>query len=920
MNELELNKQKNLLQIEEIIVQKFISIGFTQLTEIQKKAIPLIVEKKNSLFIAPTGSGKTESSVIPIFAQIHHSKKPNKIKALYITPLRALNRDVFRRITKYAHDQNLTIEIRHGDTTQKIRKKIADSPPDVLITTPETLVILLTQKKYLDAFVELEWVIIDEVHELLSSERGTQLSLSLERLQQNSTSEFTRIGLSATVGNPNDAAKFIAGTNRQFAIAKDTSVRKYDVDVQYVDGTVTDVANSVIDYITNLELNSPVLLFTNTRGEAEFLASVLKEKSTINIELHHGSLSKEIREETEESLRSGRKGIVVCTSSLELGLDIGSVELVIHYGSPRQVSKLIQRIGRSKHNRSSSAKGLIITNNADDELEAKAILERIKEGNIEEQNIHFDSLDVLAHHLVGLTMQMGEISIEKGFEIVTNAYPFSKLSLDAFISVIELLDSNYLIFFDREKMIFWKKGRSFKYYFQNLSTIPDILKFRVFDAIGKKTIGSLDQRFVGDYGDSGNVFVLKGSHWRIINIDEKSLIVNVEPIIGSGITVPYWEGESIPVDFATSKKVGMFRTRVSQGDLHVSNNVIANLELNYIPNEKTIVVESIRTDGNIVMHCCLGTKINATLTTLLSSMLSAILGYQVEGRSDAYRIVLTSRGRISEKILIEIIKDDYDLSEIVSASLSGTHNVNWKTWCVAKKFGIVSRDSIYERKSARFLYERYIKTPLVTESLRELFHDKYDLISTDQILQQIRNDEISIQWNDLPKFSKLAEPILDHTTKYYSNPSNVDKGIMDMVKSRLLKTKHRLVCVRCGKWERSVETNQIVNSILVCPQCKARQISATFYSDYDLTKIVRKKHDGKKLTAEEKHKFDRAWKVSSLIASFGKTALIVLSGYGVGADTAARILRNMVDDDTVLYKQIYESERQYVMTRGFWDS
>ena len=276
----------------------------------------------------------------------------------------------------------------------------------------------------------------------------------------------------------------------------------------------------------------------------------------------------------------------------------------------------------------------------------------------------------------------------------------------------------------------------------------------------------------------GNVFVLKGSHWRIINIDEKSLIVNVEPIRGTGITVPYWEGESIPVDFATAKKVGLFRTKVSTGDLKVANNIISELKLHSIPNEKTIVAESMRTDGSIVLHSCLGTKINSTLTTLLSSMLSAILGYQVDGRSDAYRIVLTSRGRISEKILTKVLHDNYNLSEIVSASLSGTHNVNWKTWCVAKKFGIVSRDSVYERKSARFLYERYIKTPLVKESLRELFHDKYDLENTEKVLKQIRSSEINFIWNDLDKFSKLAEPILDHTTKYYSNPSNVDKGIM----------------------------------------------------------------------------------------------------------------------------------------------
>ncbi|MFB5615311.1 MAG: helicase-related protein, partial [Candidatus Nitrosomaritimum yanchengensis] len=610
-------------------------------------------------------------------------------------------------------------------------------------------------------------------------------------------------------------------------------------------------------------------------------------------------------EDTETSLREGKRGIVVCTSSLELGLDIGSVELVIHYGSPRQVSKLVQRIGRSRHNRNASAKGLIITNTSDDEFEAKAILERIKEGSIEPQKIHEGSLDVLAHHLVGLTMQLGEISVDTAFKTLKQAYPFRNLTLEDLVNVLDLLDSNYLIFFDRTKMNFRKKGGAFKYYFENLSTIPDILKFKVFDSVGKKIIGSLDQRFVGDFGDSGNIFVLKGSQWRILNVDENSFTVNVEPFRGGGITVPYWEGESIPIDFGTANKVGQFRTKVKSGSLKLINHTIEKLSFDYIPNENTILVESSRSQGSIVIHSCFGTKINSTLATVLSSMLSSILGFLVDSRSDGYRIVLSSRSRISEKMFLEVLKDDYDLSSMVSASLKGTHNVNWRTWCVAKKFGVVRRGAIYEKKSARFLYERYSKTPLVKEALRELFHDKYDLQNTDKILKKIRENLILVKWIEVDQFSKLAEPILDHTTKYYSSPVNLDKGILDLVKARLAKTKHRLVCARCGKWERVTETNE-VNS-LICPYCKSRQITATFYSDYDLPKIIRKKHQGKKLTSDEKKKFDRAWKVASLIENFGKLAITVLSGYGVGADTAARILRNMVDEE-IIFKQIYEAE------------
>lgn len=896
----------------------FGKFGFSKLTEIQKKASPIILQKKDCLVIAPTGSGKTECSVIPIFSLVKNAKKIGKIKALYITPLRALNRDVFRRITKYAHENQLTLEIRHGDTSQKDRKKITENPPDILITTPETLVILLTQVKMLTALTDLEWIVIDEVHELLSSERGSQLSLSIERLELNSKYPLTKVGLSATVGNFEEAGKFIVGTKRKCEIIRDTSVRKYDVEVKYVDGTISDVAQKIIDYVIELELDSPILLFTNTRGEAEFLASILKEKSSIPIELHHGSLSKQVREETELTLREGKRGIVVCTSSLELGLDIGSIELVIHNGSPRQVSKFIQRIGRSKHNRDASAQGLIITNNPDDEFETRAILDRIQEGSIEEQTIHEGSLDVLAHHLVGLSMQIGEISVEQAFDLVIKAYPFRNLKIEDLLDVLNLLDSNYLIFFDRTKMTYWKKGGAFKYYFENLSTIPDILKFKVFDSVGKKIIGSLDQRFVGDFGDSGNIFVLKGSQWRILNVDEKSFSVNVEPFRGGGITVPYWEGESIPIDYKTARKVGSFRSKVKNGNFTLTNKIIEELTIDPIPDENNIVIESNRSQGSIVIHSCMGSKINSTLSTLLSSMLSTMLGSVVDSRSDGYRIVLSSTARISEKLFIEILKDNYDLQSVVSTSLTGTHNVNWRTWCVAKKFGVVGRGAVYERKSARFLYERYSKTALVHEALRELFHDKYDLKNTEKILKKIKDDEIHVTWLEVDKFSKLAEPVLDHTAKYYASPANLDKGIIDLVKARLEKTKHRLICARCGKWERVMQTFE-VKDLMICPYCKARQITATYYSDYDLPKIIRKKHDGKKLSAEEKHKFVRAWKVASLVENFGKTAILVISGYGVGADTAARILRNMVDEEH-LFKQIYEAERQYVVTRGFWDS
>ena len=920
MNELELDKKNNKI-LDPTISKKFKSIGFEELTEIQKEAIPEILEEKNCLIIAPTGSGKTECATIPIFSKLKTRKVSNKIKALYITPLRALNRDVFKRIINYAENENLKIEIRHGDTSQANRKRIADNPPDILITTPETLVNLLSQKKHLDALSDLEWVIIDEVHELLASERGSQLCLSLERLQIKSKNQIHRIGLSATVGNPEEAGRFLVGTDRKFQLIHDTSLRNYDVDVLFVDGIMDDVAVKIIEYIKKEQITSPVLLFTNSRGESERLSSILKQKTSINVELHHGSLSRQVREETEDMLRDGKSGIVVCTSSLELGLDIGSVELVIHYGSPRQVSKFMQRIGRSKHDRGDSARGLIITENADDEFEIQAIIERIKEGSIEEQKIHHGSLDVLAHHLVGLSMQVGNVPIEAALKLTKLAYPFRDISLEEFFDVLEILALRDLIIFNDDKTEYKKNTAFFatKYHFQNLSTIPDILKFKVVDTIENKFIGTLDQRFVGDL-DKDQIFVLRGSQWRVLNIDEKSFKINVLPIRSSQeIPVPKWEGVNIPVDFKTANKVGAFRTKVRNGSLKMMNNIISNLDFPKVPDEKTIVIESHRLPQKsvLILHSCFGTKINSTLKVILETLLDASLASRVKSSSDAYRILLSVESRFIKKHITDVFLSDFDIHEIMSVALKGKNDVTWKTFCVGKKFGFYDRSDVYVKNEIRYDFERNIDTPLVKEAFRELFHEKFDLEGAQRIIDLIKENKIQIEWVDVDKFSKLAEPVLDQTVMSYTNPANIDKEMLLKVKTRLMQTKQRLICVRCGLWQQVMTPNE--THPLRCKYCKGQQITCTYEYDHELVKIIQKKHQGKKLTPDENKNFQKAWKVSSLLSSFGKTALIVMAAYGVGPDTGARILKNRVEgDDDYLIKQIIIAEKTYTLTRGFW--
>lgn len=846
---------------------------------------------------------------------------------LYVTPLRALNNDIFKRLITYAEAEGLRAEIRHGDTSSYARQKMLESPPDILITTPETIGILLVSRKFKAHLALLECVVVDELHELLGNERGAHLSLSLERLQRISRHpEMMRVGLSATVGDPEEAARFLVGPHGKCAIVTDNEARGYDVKVKFVDGNLTALAQSILDYISAEKgEDRSTLVFTNTRDEAEFLGAVLKAKSpSAPVEVHHGSLSKESRETTEGMLRRGEAGIVVCTSSLELGLDIGAVNLVVQVGSPRQATKLIQRIGRSRHKTRSRAVGAVIVNRPDDELESLALLDRVDKHSLETISIHKKPLDVVAHHLAGLAMEESSFKIEHALALFARSYSFKDLSKEEIDGVARILEGQGILRYDGEEIK--RRGqRTLDYYFSNLSTIPDIQQFEVHDITTKKIIGRLDQVFVGEYGEPGKPFVLKGNSWRIVSIEDDKKILFVEPMFRDLSTIPYWVGELIPIEYETSQIVGAFRRQISTGSYRfprpVSESQVERMrkaarQLSGVPDEKAIVIEKRRGSSAIVVHSCLGTKINQTLATMLSTLLSAKIGYLVETKSDAYRIILTTSGPLETKHVAEGLRESIDLKEILTASIVGTHPLNWKTWYVAKKFGVVDKSAQYDRRAARLIQERYKGTPLHDEILRELFQEKYDIGTTTQLMTEMRENKIPIRIVDVDEFSEIAKPILEYTSSFAAMPLTMDKAILDLVKERLGNAKHKLLCLSCGRYESVVKTNDVKEPI-ICPICRSRLITETFSSDNDLPKIIQKRKKGLELSEDEEKKYRRAWKTSSLIQNFGKRAVVILSGFGVGVDTAARIIRRTADEDQ-FYKNIYLAEKNYVATRGFW--
>ncbi|MCP8319542.1 MAG: DEAD/DEAH box helicase [archaeon] len=906
--------------LEKIAEDRIHEIGWKELTPIQKKAFPVILRERSTLIIAPTGSGKTEAVVIPIFVLLSHKKPASKgIRMLYITPLRALNRDILRRIIKYAEREGLKAEIRHGDTPLSIRRKMVEEPPDVLITTPETLSVLLVGKRLKLHLKSVEWIVIDELHELIGNERGSHLTISLERVEALSNEKVKRVGLSATLGDLSIAAKFLSGIGRKCAVLVDNSIRDYDTECNYIDGSFLEIADFILNHFKKMSgENKTILLFTNTRDEAEFIGAILKAKSpNIPIEVHHGSLSKEVRESTEIKLRSGEAGIVVCTSSLELGLDIGAVDLVVQIGSPRQAVKLMQRVGRSRHKLGEAALGIIVTNRFDDELEGIALIDRVKKRWLENSELHERALDVLAHHLSGLSLD-NPFSLKDALQLFKRSYPFRNIDLEDLDSCLKILKSQGIINYDGE--IVRRGKRAYDYYYENLSTIPDVQQFDVIDLPSNKTIGRLDHIFVGEYGEQGKTFVLKGSSWRILSIDDEKMEVHVEPISKDLTTIPYWTGELIPVDLDTAKEVGRIRRQIVDDKLNVNEKQKKRLmktkeSLGVIPDENTIVIEKKKASNVIIIHACFGSKVNQTLATILSTLISSI-GYPVEAKSDPYRILLSSFGRLEIKNVIDALNDEFDIEDILSASTMGTHPLNLKTWHVAKKFGVISKDAQYDRRASRLIQDSYTKTALYKEVLRELFLEKYSIKATKEILSKIREGKIKVIQKEVDEFSPLAKPILEYSSSFVTLSTSTEKTVLSLVEERLKNTKHKLICMNCA-WESIIKTKDSEDAI-ICPICKSRLITATYLSDDELHKIIMRKIRGKKLKIDEELKFRKAWKVSSFIQNFGNKALLVLSGFGVGPDTAGRILRKVADFDQ-LVKEIYMAEKTFVRTRGFWD-
>jgi len=879
--------------------------GFSVLSDAQTQSIPLILKGDHVLLIAPTGTGKTESAMFPVFNELLSMPSGGGIKALYITPLRSLNRDILSRMQWWCSELGLSVGVRHGDTPLNERRKQALSPPDLLITTPETFQALFMGKRLRKHLAQVRFVIIDEIHDLAGSKRGAQLAVALERLCVYA-GEFQRIGLSATVGNPEDIARFLCG-NRSFSLVQVPVAKQLDISVRFV-GDNFEEQITILSKALNRE--GSTLVFVNTRVTAEALGHALYERG--DVEVHHGSLSKEVRIDAEERFKRGEIRTLICTSSMELGIDIGRVDHVIQFGSPREVARLVQRVGRAGHQLNTISRGTILATGFDDLLESLVIAKKARSNEIEQVVPHTNAADVLANQIAAIAVEYGEIEQAKIREILKRTSVFSE-SGTLLDDVCRQLEEHRLIRLDGTRIITTARAR--RYLTGNLSMIHDERKVPIFDMVSRRTVGTLDESFVVGWVHTGAIFITKGQLWRIIEIADGKLVV--EPAKKSQGELPSWEGEQIPVPFSVAREVGGIRRKrdiaayaAEQDGITFAEKFLHEMDKNrsLIPTDNLITLEN--TDEGVVCNVCAGHKANEALGRVLSILISARHGTTVGLELDAYRMLLRlpSSLRAADVRDLLLSLDPAHMPGIVRLALKRTALFKWKLVQIAKKFGAIDPDADYEKISIQRLLEYFDGTVVQQEAYRELLMEYMDINAAITIVDLIVKGEIKVAIG--PHSLIGAGGLL--SSRDQIPPPTADKAVIETLKRRLAQDDVLLVCMNCRDWKSRTVVSRVPDHPK-CPKCGARLIAALKPYEDELYTLIRKKSK----TQEERVIDQRLLKNANIVLSSGKKAVIALSARGVGPGNTSRILSTMAEGDD-FYREIMKAERNFIQTHRYW--
>ncbi|MFH0973323.1 MAG: helicase-related protein, partial [Candidatus Micrarchaeota archaeon] len=666
------------------------------------------------------------------------------------------------------------------------------------------------------------------------------------------------------------------------------------------------------------------LLFVNTRYVAESLSAMLFESPAMRdvVAVHHSSLSKEARVETEREFKKfgSKLRAIVCTSSLELGIDVGAIDLAIQFVSPRQVTRFLQRTGRSGHRKHLTPKGVVIAENALDCFEAAVIVERARRGLLEPLEIRRNALDVLAHQLAGLCLDgNGEVKLERAHEILRRAMPFEGIEIGELAKCAAQLHDARCVWFDGEKIKATPKTRL--YYYENVSTIRDTKKFFVKDATTRKTVGTLDEEFVAEYLGEGATFIARGRAWRVLSVTEKEVVV--EPTRDLSAAVPEWVGEEIPITREVSQSVASLLERACEkktapAELKekyaCSEDAISRMkELAlqqsdfFTPRTNEIVFESNR--ELIAMHCFLGTKANETLGRALAALMSAATGAGVRVKTSAYGCMFECGKQIGATRAAAYLKElsGRHLAAVLRNAMPNTALFRKRFLGVAKAFGVVSKKSELRDIGVRRLSEALKDSPVFEETLAEVFFDKLSFADASAAFDcTVRTIEDKGKWSPLAKeffdFGAFGELMA---------PAEPTSQIVQAFKETLLEKRPRLYCTFCGK--SFGKTVKEAEAALLCPYCGSNRLTLEDYKE-----IFEKKKKGRELDFEERRKFKEGNAALSVLSGYGRRGLLALETFGVGPATARRVLGRLQNNEDELVADLLEEQKRFLRTKGYW--
>ncbi|MFH1587266.1 MAG: ATP-dependent helicase [Candidatus Diapherotrites archaeon] len=790
---------------------------FSTFTEPQRYSILNIHNRLDTLVSAETGTGKTLSAFTAILSELiglsESGGLEDRVYCVYISPLRALSNDIERNLNeplgeiktaakKIKKKIDVRVAVRTGDTSTSERSKMLRKPPHILITTPESLAILLNAPKFRENLRGVNWCIIDEIHSLAENKRGVHLSLSLERLRRLSP-EMTRIGLSATVAPLEKVANFLVGNKgknepRDCRIIDVSFLKKMDLKVisplrDMVNTTQGQIHEALYGKLHQLiQDHKTTLIFTNTRSATERVVHNLKDKfptlySEGNIGAHHSSLSREMRLNVEERLKQGKLKTVVCSTSLELGIDIGYIDLVVLLGSPKSVARAIQRMGRSGHQLHEKIKGRIIVMDRDDLVECAVLLKNALEKKIDKLQIPENCLDVLAQHIYGIAIEE-PIHIDELFKLIRGSYCYRQLPRMDFNEVISYLSGEYSalelrhvygkIWHDEKTGMIGKRGKMARIiYMTNIGTIPDEARIKV--KIKDHLIGTIDEGFLMRL-KKGDVFVLGGQSY-VFNY-ASGMNAQVSAAYKRPPTVPSWFSEMLPLSFDLAEQIGEFR-KLMEGKFAAkrSNKEIVEFIMKYlyleenaataiyeyfreqyfyakIPHRNRLLIEFFEDEQgrkNIVFHSLFGRRTNDALSRAYGFALSKLSRRDVEISINDNGFMLSSDSKMNIDKALGAVKSN-ELRELLKMAIERTEVLGRRFRHCAVRSLMILRSYRGRRKSAgrqqmsaRLLIAAVKRISndfsILKEARREVLEDLMDIGHAGLIIGEIEQGKIKLE-------------------------------------------------------------------------------------------------------------------------------------------------------------------------------